>query len=389
MDIAGSMNIGFKADLTPLVGHRPSVLYWVVKPGANVGGIGAGLVRMVRPWNEWLIVWGYDINEPAPVLDNAAALEVVYDLLGTRDIDVEITDMSLWGNNEMWATNCQSGRVFALGDAIHRHPPGNGLGSNTSIQDAYNLAWKLTAVLRGYAGAALLDTYTVERAPVAKQIVQRANKSGRQFGGFFDALGVTSAADEAGMHAAIAERKANTPAGAAKRRAIAEAMDLKNYEFNALGVELGQFYTSTAVVSDGSPKPSTPGKDEELHYTPSTVPGATLPHAWIGNEKTKVSTFDVAPSTRFTLITGIAGQAWADAAAEVAAELRVPLEAVVIGPGREYTDLYFSWEKRSGLPEDGAILVRPDKIIAWRAMGAAADPAGELRAALRQVLSLA
>ena len=69
MDIAGSMNITFKADISAHVGHRPSVLYWVIQPGSNVGGIGAGLVRMVRPWNEWLIVWGYDISQPAPVVD--------------------------------------------------------------------------------------------------------------------------------------------------------------------------------------------------------------------------------------------------------------------------------------------------------------------------------
>ena len=67
MDIAGSMNITFKADIESYVGHLgPSVLYWVIQPGANVGGIGAGLVRMVRPWNEWLIVWGYDIDSSSP-----------------------------------------------------------------------------------------------------------------------------------------------------------------------------------------------------------------------------------------------------------------------------------------------------------------------------------
>jgi hypothetical protein len=64
MGVGGSMNIIFKADLSKYVAHRPSVLYWVVQPGADVGGIGMGLVRMVRPWNEWLIVWGYDINGP-------------------------------------------------------------------------------------------------------------------------------------------------------------------------------------------------------------------------------------------------------------------------------------------------------------------------------------
>ena len=85
-----------------------------------------------------------------------------------------------------------AGRVFCAGDAIHRHPPSNGLGSNTSIQDSYNLAWKLAAVLNGQAAPALLDTYSTERAPVAEQIVLRANKSSREFVQFFEVLGVTT-----------------------------------------------------------------------------------------------------------------------------------------------------------------------------------------------------
>jgi len=376
MDIGGSMNITFKADLERLVGHRPSVLYWVVGEGASVGGIGAGLVRMVRPWDEWLIVWGYDIAGPAPELDDAYALEVIHNLLGTTDIPVEIQGYSLWGVNEMWATTLSNGRVFAVGDAIHRHPPSNGLGSNTSVQDSYNLAWKLTAVLRGYAGPGLLESYGAERGPVARQIVQRANQSSREFGGFFDVL------------AGIDERKRATPEGAAKRAALREAMDLKNYEFNAHGVELGQFYASSAVISDGSPKPSTPGRDPELYHTPGTAPGAPLPHAWIGDSFHKVSTLDVAPSTRFTVITGIAGEAWAEAAERVGAELGVPLGAVVIGPGRQYDDLYFDWQRLSEIEEGGVLLVRPDKIIAYRSKSLLPDPDGELRTALERVLSL-
>jgi 2,4-dichlorophenol 6-monooxygenase len=131
-----------------------------------------------------LIVWGYEISQPPPSLDHEAALEIVHSLLGTSDIAVEITGTSLWGNNEMFATSLQNGRVFCAGDAVHRHPPSNGLGSNTSVQDSYNLAWKLAAVLRGAASPTLLDTYTEERGPVAKQIVLRANKSSREFGGF-------------------------------------------------------------------------------------------------------------------------------------------------------------------------------------------------------------
>lgn len=386
MDIAGSMNITFTADIEQLVGHRPSVLYWVVQPGSNVGGIGAGLVRMVRPWNQWLIVWGYDITLPPPVVDEAAAKVIVRNLLGMPDLEPEITGISLWGNNEMFATTLQKGRVFCAGDAIHRHPPSNGLGSNTSIQDSYNLAWKLAAVLRGQAGAELLDTYTVERAPVARQIVTRANKSSREFVQLFDALGVTTAADEAEMVERIEERKADTPAGAAKREAMRAAMEIKNYEFNAHGVEMGQFYESSAVVSDGSSRPA-PTRDPELYYQPTTTPGSPLPHVWVGDSVHKVSTLDLAPSTQFTVFTGIAGQAWADAAATVAAELGITIGAVVIGPGRELTDLYFDWARAREVGEGGVLLVRPDKIVAWRSAGAVGDPAAALRDALSQVLS--
>lgn len=386
MDIAGSMNITFKADLAALVGHRPSVLYWVVQPGANVGGIGAGLVRMVRPWNEWLIVWGYDINGPAPDLDEESARDIVFQLLGTRDIDLEITGTSLWGNNEMYATTLSNGRVFSVGDAIHRHPPSNGLGSNTSIQDSYNLAWKLAAVLRGQAGEALLDTYQTERAPVAKQIVTRANKSSREYGEIFDALGVTTAETTEEMIAAIDERTHNTPEGLVRREALQRGMETKNYEFNAHGVELGQFYSSTAVLSDGSVKPA-PTRDEELYYTPSTVPGSPLPHAWVGNMSEKLSTLDLAPSTQFTVITGISGEEWVAAAKELASEMQLPLDGVVIGAGREVTDLYFDWARLREIAEDGVLLVRPDKIIAWRSTSMIADPKSGLRDALNQVLS--
>ncbi len=385
MDIAGSMNITFKADISAYVGHRPSVLYWVIQPGANVGGIGTGLVRMVRPWNEWLIVWGYDISEPPPVVDAQAATQIVRSLLGLPELEVEITGTSLWGNNEIYATRLQSGRVFCAGDAVHRHPPSNGLGSNTSVQDSYNLSWKLAAVLRGQAAASLLDTYSAERAPVARQIVLRANQSSREFGQFFDALGMTEATTETEMMQQIEERKANTPRGAAKRAALVKAMELKNYEFNAHGVELGQFYESAAIVPDGSARPE-PDRDPELYYQPSTVPGSRLPHVWVGDSTRKLSTLDLAPFTRFTLITGIAGQAWAGAAGKVAHDLGVPLEAVVIGPGREVTDIYYDWARIREVAEEGAILVRPDKHIGWRSMGLPEDPERSLREAMSSLL---
>lgn len=386
MDVAGSMNITFKADLSELCRHRPSVLYWVIQPGANVGGIGAGLVRMVRPWHEWLIVWGFDLSQGVPEVTEDDALGIVRNLVGDPALDAEITGISLWGNNEQYATLLQRGRVFCAGDAVHKHPPSNGLGSNTSIQDSYNLAWKLALVLNGQAGPELLDTYTAERAPVARQIVLRANKSAREFGALFEALGLDAAESAEQMHARIEERKDVSLAGAAKRAAVKEAMELKHYEFNAHGVEMGQSYESSAVVPDGTTAPE-PSRDPELYYEPSTFPGVRLPHAWVGDSRHKLSTHDLVPYGQFTLLTGVNGEAWADAAQKAADRLGVPVRTVVIGPGREVTDLYFDWSRLSGVDEDGAVLVRPDKHVAWRSHALAADPEAELMSVLTSVLS--
>ncbi|WP_433559704.1 FAD-dependent oxidoreductase [Pseudonocardia xinjiangensis] len=386
MDVAGSMNIVFQADLSHLVEHRPSVLYWVLQPGADIGGIGLGLVRMVRPWNEWLIVWGYDITQPPPEVDDEMAISIVHELVGDDTVPVTIRSTSLWGNNKMYATRYRAGRVFCMGDAVHRHPPSNGLGSNTSIQDAYNLAWKLAYVLRGSAGEALLDSYDAERTPVGKQIVLRANKSIEEFGAIFEALGITGTDDPEVMRRHIAARATNTPEAARQRAQLRAALELKDYEFNAHGVELGQRYTSAAVVPDGTPEPEYT-RDAELYYHPTTWPGARLPHVWLGRDGRRVSTHDLAGKGRFCLFTGIAGEQWAEAVPKVADDLGIEVVAYVVGPGREYIDLYEDWARVREVEEDGCVLVRPDAHVAWRSAGRVDDPAAELHRVLSTVLA--
>jgi 2,4-dichlorophenol 6-monooxygenase len=387
MDVAGSMNIVFHADLSEYVAHRPSVLYWVLQPGATIGGIGLGLVRMVRPWNEWLITWGYDISQPPPNLDDEMAISIVHNLIGDDTVPVTIRSLSLWGNNKMYAQRYREGRVFAVGDAVHRHPPSNGLGSNTSIQDSFNLAWKLAYVLRGQAGEGLLDSFDDERAPIGEQIVLRANKSIEEFGAILEALGINDSLDVAEMQASIAGRADDSAAAAAQRARLRKALELKDYEFNAHGVELGQRYRSGAVAADGTPEPEYT-RDPELYYHPTTWPGARLPHCWIGHDGHRVSTHDLAGKGRFALLTGITGGAWAEAAQKVGAELGLDLAAYVIGPGREYTDLYDDWARVREVEENGCVLVRPDAHVGWRSAGLSDDPEGELRRVLSQILQL-
>jgi 2,4-dichlorophenol 6-monooxygenase len=340
----------------------------------------------VRPWDEWLIVWGYDIAEPPPHLDNEAAIQIVHNLIGDDTVPVTIRSTSLWGNNKMYATRYREGRVFCMGDAVHRHPPSNGLGSNTSVQDAYNLSWKLAYVLRGGAGPGLLDSFDAERAPIGRQIVLRANQSIEEFGPIFAALGFADTKDPDVMNERMRARADNTPEAAVQRAQLREALELKDYEFNAHGVELGQRYRSAAVVSDGTPEPSHT-RDPELYYHPTTWPGARLPHCWLGSGGHRVSTHDLAGKGRFALLTGISGEPWAAAADAVAQQLAIEIAAHVIGPGRGYTDLYDDWARLREVQEDGCVLIRPDAHVAWRSATLSDDPAAELHAALTAILS--
>ncbi len=388
MGVGGSMNILFRADLSRYVAHRPSVLYWVMQPGADVGGIGMGLVRMIRPWNEWLIVWGYDINAPAPEVDEAMATNVARQLVGDPELEIELLSANTWTVNDAYATNLQRGRVFIMGDAAHRHPPSNGLGSNTSIQDAFNLSWKLAMVLKGQAGAALLDSYTVERAPIAKQIVTRANQSIGEFGPIFEALGMTGGDDIDTIKASMDARTSPGEAGEKQREALRRAIAFKSYEFDAHGVEMNQRYSSTAVAPDGQPEPAFE-RDAELHYQPTTWPGARLPHVWVFDRDTgaQVSTLDLCGRGVFTLLTGIGGEDWAKAAEDLGASLGVPISSHVIGPRQEYVDHVGDWARLSEISDTGCLLVRPDHHVAWRRSEMAKDPKGDLSRALKAILS--
>lgn len=387
MGLAGSMNILCKADLTRYVAHRPSVLYWVLQPGSNVGGIGMGVVRMVRPWNEWLIIWGYDISQGEPAVDDAFAIKVVRDLVGDPTLPVELQSVSTWTVNNLYATKMSQGRVFCMGDATHRHPPSNGLGSNTSIQDAFNLAWKLALVLKGQAGPGLLDTYDAERTPIAQQIVTRANRSIEEFGPIFQALGLLDEVDPVLMQRNMDARCDDTPEAEQQRAAIRAAIAHKVYEFDAHGVEMNHRYRSGAVMGDGTPEPPFT-RDPELHYQWTTWPGARLPHAWLyGAAGRKVSTLDLCGHGRFTLLTGIGGEGWRDAAAHVAEALGVDVVVHVIGPRSEWQDYTGDWARLREVRDSGAVLVRPDHHVAWRCAARPADAAGELAAVLRAVLA--
>ncbi len=386
MGVGGSMNILFKADLSKYVAHRPSVLYWVLQPGADIGGIGMGLVRMIRPWNEWLIVWGYDINQPAPKVDKDFATKVARDLVGDPELEIDLLSVSTWTVNNMYAKKMSKGRVFCAGDATHRHPPSNGLGSNTSIQDGFNLAWKLAYVIKDKAGAELLDTYSIERSPIAKQIVTRANQSIAEFGPIFEALGLTDTQDPVKMKKNMDERKQNSSKAEKQRQALREAIAFKKYEFDAHGVEMNHRYKSNSVLTGGDKEPEFK-KDKELFYQPTTYPGARIPHAWVYDKTgVKHSLLDLCGKGNFSIFTGIGGEEWLKAAKNIETQLGIKIQCNIIGPDQDFEDHAGEWSSIREISDSGLILVRPDQHICWRSKDMISNSSEKLMDVMKKIL---
>ena len=373
--VAGAMSIVFEADLTHLVAHRPSVLYWMVQPGAEKEGVGLGVLRMIKPWTEWMLMWGYEVAAGPPTFTDDVVRELAVAMVGTEDFQMRVKSASPWTVNHHFATTLARGRVFCAGDAVHRHPPTNGLGSNTSIQDAYNLAWKIAHVVAGTADPSLLASYDQERAPIARQIVERANQSIADTGRILAALDLADTTDVAALERQLALRKAPGPEGEKIRAALREAIAYKAHEFDAHGVEHNQRYASVAVVPDGTPMPGYE-RDPELYAQPTTWPGAKIPHTWVTRDQRRVSTLDLVGRGAFSVVTGVGGEPWLAAAREAGSAFGLDLTEVAIGPGLPYDDPYGTWAELREIGDAGVLLLRPDGHVAARQLDAPASAEG-------------
>ena len=249
-------------------------------------------------------------------------------------IDIEILSMATWlAGHALVAESFQKGHVFLGGDAVHLFTPTGGLGYNTAVEDAVNLGWKLAAVINGQAQPQLLDSYELERKPLAIRNTSYA----RQFAdsiGLFDADPALEAATTEGDHArSVAADYLN---GHVRR------------EFNIPGVTFGGRYKqSPIIVSDGTHAP----EDAANTYTPSACPGGRPPHAWMADGSSLFDSFNF----EWTLL--VLGEASADFSvfSEVAAKYQLDLK-VVRHSSNELAQLY----------EATLILIRPDQMVAWR-----------------------
>ncbi len=377
------------ADFSELAGDDDVLIRWMLSPQTGVGVVMVpmGPERWGRHSEEWVIHLNYPVDDPRAQSDAQVEADARA-ALGIPDQAMEIHKITRWSVDAVMAERYSEGRVFLVGDAAHRHPPTGGLGLNSAIQDVHDLTWKLAAVLAGLASPALLDSYEPERRSSLERNAQRSLENAiNHFAVINVAIGVSHENTEEQNLACLRRIWSGKPEDAEHRSAVLRAIRSQSMEFGEHNVEYGYAYESAAIVPDGSPAPVNP--DEIRVYQPSTRPGAPLPHAWIDDEDgVRRPIKDLVSPGRFLLIAGEEGEDWVQAAREVATSTGLPLDAIRIGHvDGDLFDPRCTWLRHREIHANGAILVRPDRFIAWRSLGAADDPAAELATALSAVLA--
>jgi 2,4-dichlorophenol 6-monooxygenase len=376
------------ADFSSYAPDPDVLIRWIFSPqvGALVVMVPMGPQRWGPASEEWVVHLNYPADDPRAQSDDKVEADVRR-ALGIGDLPMQIHKTTRWSVEAVIASSFRAGRVFLLGDAAHRHPPTGGLGLTSAIHDAQNLCWKLAAVLRGQAAPALLDTYEAERRPVDERNCQRSLENAANHFAIVEALGVSPDSTADANMAALRRVWSDDPADRPQRSAILRAMRAQSMEFSELNVEYGHEYDSAAVVPDGSPR--RPPIDDIRVYEPSTRPGAPLPHAWIDDEDgNRRALRELVAPGRFLLIAGEDGAAWCDAAAALAEHADIPVDAIRIGhlDGDLY-DPRCTWLRHRGIAADGAVLVRPDRFVAWRTPTMREDPCRELVEAFEAIVA--
>src|SRR5215472_2638715 len=273
--------------------------------------------------------------------------ELVLNGMGKPDLPVEIVDVAHWQPGQLVAEHFAQGRVFLVGDAAHTMPPKLGLGVNTAIQSAQNLAWKLAAVLKGRASPDLLSTYDAERHPVGRL---------------------------------AAEQSLVGPAASLLTKGSDEKLLPVEKRIPYFSLIAGYRYRSRAILSEDA-EAGLLDKPEAL----TGQPGTRVPHMWLERGGQRISTLDLLDGS-FVLLAGPADASWQTAASAAVAALGVALSVYRVGAEGDLIDLEHAWQTKMGVTEEGAVLVRPDGFVAWRSRAGTAEPSSSLIQVLSQIL---
>ncbi|WP_224366060.1 FAD-dependent monooxygenase [Hyalangium versicolor] len=342
--LAHQLNLYFRADLAALVKGREFSMCLVENEGLR------GLFASINNSDLWVLHVSYypEKGERPEDFPPERCVQLIRKAVGMPELEVELKGALPWQSTVRVADGYQHGRVFLAGDAAHVMPPWGGFGANSGIQDAHNLAWKLAAVLGGQAGPELLATYDVERRPVARAVAEISG----------------SMSDERGLM--------TIPKGLGSLGMLWNMRRIFPY------MTMGYGYASAAVVLERGSVPG-PGTSELRGR-----PGTRAPHVWLEREGKKLSALDLL-GRGFVLLAGRNGSAWCEAAQAISKRMGVRMDTFRVGV--DLRDPEDKWPSAYGVKAEGAILVRPDGIVAWRSKGKGASPEETLTRVLAQVLA--
>ena len=351
-DLFHNVSLTFRSRrLAEVVGDRHFIVCYLTNPEAD------GALLPVDNRENWVFhaPWHPENGESLEEFTDERCVEHIRRAVGVADLDVEITGKAPWHAAQRVARSYRSGRVFLAGDSAHEMSPTGAFGSNTGIQDAHNLAWKLAAVVDGWAGEELLDTYDAERRPVAEATSARAAARSAEHShpGFAAPPGAGGGGPQKGI----------------------------------LNVALGYRYPQGAVVGAD---PAVPVVPERLDL--SGEPGSRAPHLWVRRGDERLSTLDLYERSVVLLSDAAEPNEWHEAAVRLADQLSLPLRSYRVGTGAQ-ADLVpeddADWAERHGTGPGAAVLVRPDGFVVWRSLGREADAEAVLHQVLRTALAVA
>lgn len=348
------ITIYFKADMTQMIGERNLSVIYVLNPNL------LGFFRFSFDRQSGFLSI-FSVKDPVTGenrdlitdLSDQRCIEYVRTALGCdANTKIVIDNIQRWEATASSAQHYSKGRVFLVGDAAHTMPPTGGWGGNTGVADAHNLAWKLAMVLKGSAEPSLLDSYDAERRPSGLMTEEQA-------------------------YAIYAGRYAE--------RATSDTKPLAA-PLTAEQVELGSIYRSAAVINNGD---EAYGAEEDCAVHDPREPlvpiGARAPHLNLERDRKSISTHDLF-SDKFVLLAGSEGHHWREAAIAVAEKRRFPLTALTIGALGDVLGNSEAFEKMYGVSSDGAVIVRPDGIVAWRSTSQSQDAEGAITEAMTRLL---
>ena len=345
-------NVYCEFDIAKWTGNRPSLGYFFTDPKLSNRSLLTAYGK-----NRWIVGMRFTAEDAKENFTDEYCLKEIKRVLAIPDLAIKIINKSFWTMAAQIATSYRHGNIFLIGDAAHRLPPTGGLGMNTGIQDAHNLAWKLAFVLKHAIPDQLLDTYYDERAPIAKQNIQWSMENAKRFIDIGEAI--------------------NSGDTQTLKIKLDEQQEHLNYE----GLDLGFIYHSKAVLSENDQTISVSPSE----YIPTAIPGSRAPHVELITDDKIISTLDLFEKNLVLLI-GAEGEAWREAVSQLPQALSSLLTAYRIADNGDLIDHNNLWCNAYGITKSGAVIVRPDGHVAWRSKLMIDNPKVELEKSLNSIL---